>query len=174
MGLLEVMQKRRSVRSYTGEAVAEEDLKKILQAGLLSASSRAKRPWELIVVRKKESLKRLGDCRTLGSGVIPEAGTAVVVVGNERLSDVWIEDCSIVMANMHLMADYLGYGSVWIQGRNREAKDGRSTEEFVREIAGFPPEYRLCAILAVGRAKSRPPKNELDSLRTDKIHMERY
>ena len=34
MELLEVMQKRRSVRTYTGEVVSEEDVTCILQAGL--------------------------------------------------------------------------------------------------------------------------------------------
>ena len=41
MKLLEVMQKRRSVRTYTGEAVSEEDVTCILQAGLLSADRKS-------------------------------------------------------------------------------------------------------------------------------------
>ena len=53
MELLEVMQRRRSVRLYTKEEVPEEKLNQILQAGLLSASGKGVRPWEFIVVRKK-------------------------------------------------------------------------------------------------------------------------
>ena len=47
MDLLELMKKRRSIRSYTSEDISEENLDKILSAGLLSASGRAIRPWEL-------------------------------------------------------------------------------------------------------------------------------
>ena len=61
MELLEIMKNRRSVRAYTGETVAEETLLKILKAGLLSASGRAVRPWELITVRDKETLKEKVD-----------------------------------------------------------------------------------------------------------------
>ena len=40
MDLLEIMQNRRSVRKYTGKPVSEENLKMILQAGLLSPAGR--------------------------------------------------------------------------------------------------------------------------------------
>ena len=50
MELIEIMKNRRSVRQYTQEAIPEEKLEKILQAGLLSASGRARRPWELITL----------------------------------------------------------------------------------------------------------------------------
>ena len=50
MELLELMRTRRSVRSYKDDAVSEEDITKILQAGMLSASGKAIRPWDFIVV----------------------------------------------------------------------------------------------------------------------------
>ncbi|MBR5488837.1 MAG: nitroreductase family protein, partial [Firmicutes bacterium] len=59
MELLELMRRRRSVRHYTGEAVPEDKLKMVLQAGLLSPSGKGARPWEFIVVRNKETLAKL-------------------------------------------------------------------------------------------------------------------
>ena len=56
MNLLEIMQKRHSIRKYTEEAIPEESLRTVVQAGLLSASSRSIRPWELIVVRDRDTL----------------------------------------------------------------------------------------------------------------------
>ena len=146
MELLEVMQKRRSVRTYTGESVAEKDITSILQAGLLSASGKAIRPWEFIVVRNKETLRNMSQCRVAGSKMLEAADCAVVVLGDEEKSDVWVEDCSVAMANMHLMADSLGVGSCWIQGRLREAPGGRTTEAYLRELLEFPENYRLEAI----------------------------
>ena len=115
MKLLEMMQNRRSVRTYTGEPISEEQLTAILQAGLLSASGKAIYPWELITVQNKETLKQMSECRGASSKMLAGAEAAIVVVANEDLSDVWIEDCSIVMTNMHLMADSLGLGSCWLQ-----------------------------------------------------------
>ena len=78
--------------------------------------------------------------------MLKEAQCAIVVIGDETEQDVWIEDCSVAMANMHLMASSLGIGSCWVQGRLRNA-DEKTTEEFVRERLGFPENYRLEAIL---------------------------
>ena len=119
MNLLEIMQKRHSIRKYTEEAIPEESLRTVVQAGLLSASSRSIRPWELIVVRDRDTLKKMSDCRVGAAKMLAGASAAIVVIVNPGISDVWIEDCSIVMSNMHLMADSLGLGSGWIPGRPR-------------------------------------------------------
>ncbi len=174
MELLEVMQKRRSVRTYTGEAVSEEDVTCILQAGLLSASGKAIRPWEFIVVRNKETLKSMSRCRVAGSQMLEAADCAVVVLGDEEKSDVWVEDCSVAMANMHLMADSLGVGSCWIQGRLREAPGGRTTEAYLRELLEFPENYRLEAILSLGMPQNHPGAYELGDLLEGKVHRERF
>jgi len=57
--LLQTMLNRRSVRKYTGEPIPEDKLKLILQAGLASATSKNRKPWEFVVVQKKETLKSL-------------------------------------------------------------------------------------------------------------------
>ena len=150
MELLELMRTRRSVRSYKAEAVAEKDITKIVQAGMLSASGKAIRPWEFIVVSDKEILRNMAGCRAGSVKMLKEASHAIVVVGNSDASDVWVEDCSAVMSNMHLMAHALGLGSCWVQGRLRKADDGRDTDEFVRDILGYPENYKLLAILTVG------------------------
>ena len=46
MSLLEMLQKRHSIRKYTDADISDQDLQTILQAGLLSASGRAVRPSE--------------------------------------------------------------------------------------------------------------------------------
>lgn len=172
MELLEVMQRRRSVRMYTKETVPEEILQKILQAGLLSASGKSVRPWEFIVVRDKEMLKAMVESRAAGAKMLATADCAVVVLGDEEKSDVWTEDCCIAMANMHLMADYLGVGSCWIQGRGREAADGRSTEAYLRELLKFPENFRLEAILSLGMPRQHPEMRTLEELPVEKIHRE--
>ena len=174
MELLQILQNRKSIRKYTDEAIPEESLKKVLQAGLLSASSRSICPWEFIVVRDKETLVKMADCRIGAAEMLKNAACAVVVVGNEAKSDVWIEDCSIAMANMHLMADALGLGSCWIQGRLRQTKDGISTEEFLRNILHFGEEYRLEAILSLGMIENHPKGYQLDELKQEKIHWNQF
>lgn len=77
MDLLEVMRNRRSVRTYTGEAVPEEKIEQILKAGLLSASGKNLKPWEFIVVHDKEVLAKLTKSRAAGAAMIEHADCAV-------------------------------------------------------------------------------------------------
>lgn len=174
MELLELMRTRRSIRSYKDEKVSEEDITKIVQAGLLSASGKAIRPWEFIVVTDKDVLLKMADCRAGSVKMLKEAPCAIVVVGNEEASDVWTEDCSAAMSNMHLMAHALGLGSCWVQGRLRKAEDGRDTEAFVRDILGYPENYKLQAILTVGVPNEEKAPYELDKLPMEKVHKEKF
>lgn len=173
--MMDVFLNRRSIRSYTGEPVPMEKLNQIIMAGLSSASSRSIRPWDLIVVRDKNMLINLSGCRLKGSSrMLAGADAAIVVVGDEERSDVWIEDCSVVMANMHLMASALGVGSCWIQGRDREAIDGETTEDFLRRILQFPAECRLEAILSLGMPDEELPGRAPESLPFNKVHINKY
>lgn len=173
--MLDIFLNRHSVRSYSGEKVPMEKLNQIIMAGLSSASGRAVRPWELIVVRDRDKLIDMSGCRLKGSSrMLAGADAAIVVLGDEESSDVWIEDCSIVMANMHLMASALGVGSCWIQGRGREAIDGGSTEDFLRRILQFPSECRLEAILSLGMPDEELPPRSPESLRFEKVHINKY
>lgn len=174
MELLEIMRRRRSVRTYTTEAVSHEQIKQILQAGLLSASGRTKRPWEFIVVQDKAALNQLAECRVGSAQMLKQAAAAIAVIGDSRKSDTWIEDCSIAMSNMHLMADSLGLGSCWIQGRMRTAADGNSTDQYVRTILGFPKQYQLEAILSIGIPVRHPEGQQLEQLPMEKIHYEKF
>ena len=106
--------------------------------------------------------------------MIEHADCAIVVVGDTEKSDVWTEDCSAAMANMHLMADCLGIGSCWVQGRLREAADGRTTEAFIRDLLGIPDKYGVAAMLSLGMAKEHPAAYSLDELPMEKVHREKF
>lgn len=174
MELLELMQQRHSIRRYTDERICPENLEKILRAGMLSASGRNRRPWEFIVVREKKVLEQMSVSRTAGAQMLAGADTAIAVIADTEKTDTWIEDCSIVMANMHLMACSLGIGSCWIQGRMREAKNGQSTEDFLRALLHYPDNYKLQAILSLGMPDEQKAPAEIEMLPTEKIHWEQY
>ena len=174
MNFMDVLQHRRSIRQYTGEKISEETLQHILQAGMLSASSRSIRPWEFVVVQDQEMLHKMSECREGAAKMLAGAAAAIVVLADSGRSDVWIEDCSIVMSNMHLMADALGLGSCWIQGRLRNAANGQTTEEYLRDLLKFPDHFSLEAILSLGMPAVHPAKRELSDLPTGKVHYEKY
>ena len=157
MEFLDVLKKRRSIRQYTGEEISKEQLQMVLNAGLLSPSSRSIRPWELIVVQNKDTLKEMSECRIGSAKMLANASAAIVVV-----------------ANTDLMADSLGLGSCWIQGRLREASDGQTTEDYLRRILGYPKEIHLEAILSLGIPAVHPEGHSLTDIPENKIHYEKY
>ena len=50
MEAFEAIQKRRSVRKFTGEIIPREHLEKIVDAGRLAATGSNRQPWDFIVV----------------------------------------------------------------------------------------------------------------------------
>lgn len=126
--VLDAMARRRSLRRYSGEPIPQALLDRILEAGLRSASGRSRRPWELIVVHDRAMLDDLAECREQGAAMLAGADAAIVVVADPTLADTWVEDCSIVMANMQLEAAASGVGSCWIQDAfARRPMDARPT-----------------------------------------------
>ena len=151
-----------------------EKLNAVIEAGLSAPSSRGRRPWELIVIRDRQILISLSGSRMGSARMLAGADAAIVVLGDEDLSDVWVEDCSIVMANMHLMAHAQGLGSCWIQGRNRQGEDGRTSDACAKELLGYPDNFELLAFLAIGVPDEEKPAYKIEDLHLEKLHIEEF
>lgn len=174
MELFESMQKRRSVRSYTGEPIDEATLDKLLSAGGLAPTSRNKKPCELITVRSKETLALLAKAKAAGSAMLADAAAAIVVIADSEKSDVWIEDAAIMLTYLHLAATDLGLGSCWVQCRNRKTAQDGDSEDYVKQVLSVPARYRIVGILSLGWAKEMPAPHPIGEIEREKLHFERY
>lgn len=163
MDLLSVMVRRRSIRKYTKEKIQEKDIEKILKAALLSASGRNLQAWNLVVLEKEEDLLHLSKCREGSATMLAGASHAIVVLGFPEISDTWIEDSSIAITNMQLMASELGIGSCWVQVRNRKTSESLSTEDYIKEYLALPTGTSVEAILSLGLPEQEVPAKDLES-----------
>lgn len=173
MELLDMLKQRRSVRTYADTPIPQETLDTILKAGLFAPSGRNRCPWDFILVQNKATLEAMSRCRDAGSTMLSGAAAAIVVIGDPEKADTWTEDCSIAMAYMHLMADHLGIGSCWIQGRMRTVGK-ETTEEYLRRLLHFPDTYRLEAILSLGYPNPHPEARTEKDLPEEKVHVEQF
>ncbi len=57
---IKVIQDRRSVRNFTGEPIADQDLDMILEAARLAPSGENAQPWRFIVVKDELMRKKMG------------------------------------------------------------------------------------------------------------------
>ena len=94
--------KRRSIRKYTPELLSSDETKLILEAALLSPTSKNKHSWDFIAVEDKQILKALSLCKPHSATFIADAAMAVVIAANPLLSNACVEDASIAAINMQM------------------------------------------------------------------------
>lgn len=169
MELIDVMLKRRSTRKFNDEPVTKDELDKILQAALLAPTSMNRKPCNFMVIERKETLTDLANSKDHGAGLIDGADKAIVVVADTMIADTWIEDSSIALTYMHLMATELGLGSCWVQIHLR-SKNGKDSEEIVRDILKIDDHYRVVGIMALGHSDDIPPAHEPADVDKNKVH----
>lgn len=174
MEITEAFEKRSSVRKFSAEQISEEKLDKIISAGLSSPSGRNLWPSELVLIREKETIRKISPCKHGSEKLLESASCLIAVLGDESRSDTWIEDAAIVMSNLHLAAAGEGVGSCWVQCRGRKAADGSDSEDYVRSVLAVPANIRVLAILAMGIPAQAPVKREISGIRREKLHFEKY
>ena len=172
--LHQLLIERHSIRRYTDQPVNAEDVSLILQAALLSPSSKSKRPWQFIVVENRDTLQQLAQCKDFGTKPIATAAFGVVVAVDPSESDCFVEDASIAAAFMQLQATALGLGACWIQVRNRFTADGNSAEDIIRETLGIPEYLTIECIVTVGHKDEQRRPVDPDKLLWEKVHIERW
>lgn len=170
----ELLKNRRSIRKYTEELLSSDDVKLILQAGLMSPSSKRTNGWEFVVVEDKEILKQLSQCKDFGAKLIAGASLAIIVLADPLKSDVWIEDASIASILMQLQAEDLGLGSCWVQIRERFGADEKPADEYVRELLDIPLQMQVLSIIAIGKKDEVKKPFDEEKLQWEKVHIGKW
>lgn len=170
MELIQIMKNRRSVRKYTGGKIPEDKLNLILQAGLLAPSSKNIRPVEFVVVEDNNALEKLSKSKPAGAGMLSGASCAVVVIGDTRKADAWVEDCSLAMGYMLLMAENLGIAACWVQERLRKTLLQKDSGAYIKEFLAIPDYYEVEAILSLGIPQKTEVPRAWNETEQGKIH----
>lgn len=171
MDLHQLLLERHSIRRYTEQAIDPEDVKTILEAGLLAPSSKSARSWQFVVVEDRAMLERLSQCKPAYAASVKDARLAVVVCSSPEKSEAYIEDATVAAIFMHLQAAALGIGSCWVQVRGRESADGEPSENVVRDALGIPYDMVVECIMTFGySAETRKPVDP-SKLLWEKVHI---
>ena len=112
----------------------------------------------------------LAQCKEHGAGPLTTAPLALVLTADADKADTWIEDSSIAISFMMLMAEEQEIGSCWCQIHLRSSAEGKDAEETVCNILGIDSHMRIVGILALGIPEKRNPAHALDELNWDKVH----
>ncbi len=167
----ELLINRRSIRRYTDQPVDAEAVRLIMEAALMSPSSKSVRPWEFVVVEDKEMLAKLANCKPRYATSIASAPLAIVVTADITKSDAWIEDASIAAMLMQLQAADLGLGSCWVEVRDRYGDDGEPAEDVVRQALNIPDQMGILCIISIGYKNEDRRPIDTAKLLWEKVHI---
>ncbi len=138
MEVFEAVRTVLAVRAYQDKAVPPEAVRRIVEAGRLTASSINGQPWHFIVVENRATLRQLGALARTGP-YIAQAALAIVVAIEK--SAYAVSDASRAIQSMVLTAWSEGIGSNWV---------GFSGLAQVNPLLGIPPEIEVLAIVPLG------------------------
>lgn len=169
--MLNMLRQRRSIRKFLPKQVEPDKWDVLKEALLRSPTSRNRKSWEFIFVDDPDLLTQLARAKQSGSSFLKGAPLAVVILGNEQKSDVWIEDCAIAAIILQLAAVSIGLGSCWVQIRKREHDDDTSAEAYVQRFLKIPSHLKVECIIGIGYADESRPGVTKEQLDAEKIHI---
>ena len=114
--MIEAIESRRSIRKYIGnKPVTKEQLNKLLEAAMLAPSACNSRPWEFIVVTKREILDEIVRVHPYAK-MCGTAAAAIIVVALPKTGmpeGYFPQDCGAATENILLEAASMGLGTCW-------------------------------------------------------------
>jgi nitroreductase len=167
--MLDLLYSRRSIRKYTSQLIEPEKIEQLIEAALLAPTSMNREAWEFVVVTDKEALKKLSIAKPGSASMLAEAPLAIVVAGNPKDSDAWIEDCSIAAIIIQLEARDLGLGSCWVHLRGRNYNQELSSSEYVKELLHLPQHLEIECIISIGYPAESKKKKDKSKLSFHKV-----
>ena len=154
MDFWEVIEKRHSVRKYSDKPVDREILDAIVRVAQTAPSSRNSKSSAFMIVEDKDTLVALSQMRDYGSTLLAGAQAAIVVMGDESKTDLWVDNCAISATFVQLAVTAMDLASCWVHcnGRTRVhgEQNGALAEDYVRDLLGVKDGYRIYCVIAIG------------------------
>lgn len=155
---LDTIKTRRSIRKYKSDAIPEEILNKIIEAGSYAPSGMGRQPVIILAVTNKELRDRLSklNADVMHSTNDPFYGAPVVlVVLADKNAPTHVYDGSLVMENLMLAAHDLGIGSCWIH-RAKEVFEREEGKEILKSL-GIEGDYEGIGNCILGYVDGEEP-----------------
>ena len=166
--VIENIKTRVSVRQFTGEKIAETQIRTLLECAMSAPSAINRQPWAFVVITDDALLAKLGEALPFsrcGNG----AACAFVMCGDltkaleGEAQNFWVNDVSAATENLLLAAHAMGLGAVWtgVHPSMERAKE-------VQELLGLPEHIIPMCIVPVGVPAEQPAVK--DKFNRENIH----
>jgi nitroreductase len=135
------------IRQYTDEPVPDEIVDQLLELARWTGSSRNTQPWRFIVVRDRETLRKLASLRpNINWAAHAPVGIAIVLDGSNPMSESYDE--GRLTERLLTGATMLGYGGgvAWF-GEDEH-------QQAAKRALGIPQDRLARQIVMIGRPKT--------------------
>jgi nitroreductase len=148
---------RREVRDYLDKPISDQSLQIVLEAGRLAPSSKNSQPWHFIVVRDRETLKKLSELTPTGAHISNAPMAIAILMDAAKLPEI---DGARAAQNMVLVAWELGIGSCWVTN---------FYEDGVKDLLQAPQRMKLVTVMPFGypaelKTKRKKARKSLDEI----------
>jgi nitroreductase len=163
----DVVDRRRSIRTYKDIQIPDEHITLMLEAARLAPSTNNTQPWRYIVVKKPETIGLLSLVAG-GQKFIANAKAVIIALANKAASccpgnpSLWhVQDTMIATEHLVLAATALGYGSCWIA-----MLDSRNSQNLaaVKQALRIPDTADIVALVTLGVPDEIPPPRSTKEL----------
>lgn len=169
MDLFEAILTRRSIRKYTEDAIADDELRRILECAMNAPSACNEQPWQFMVFRDPANKALLAKTSPY-TGMAEKAAAVIVVCGDlslEKARGYWVQDCSVAIQNLLLAARGLGIGTVWCGVHPNQER-----VEYLKKTFQLPENVIPLGLICLGRPLQEFRK--ADRFNEDRIHWEKW
>lgn len=165
--MMEAIFNRKSVRKYKNIGISDEIIETLLKAAMQAPSAGNEQPWEFIILRNKETLRKITEFHTYAE-MLFNTDVAIVICGDlskEVFEGYWVQDCSAATENILIAAESMNLGAVWLGVYPMEDRVAA-----LKELLKLPESVIPLAIVPVGY-----PDEEIaamDRFNAERIHRE--
>jgi rfaE bifunctional protein nucleotidyltransferase chain/domain len=162
---------RRSVRNFRSRPVEQKEIAALLEAAMAAPSARRGYPAEFIVIRERETLRKIAALLPNGA-FLADAPLGIIICGDMSRAcggelSYMIQDCTACMENMLVGANAIGLASCWLGIHPRSERI-----EKLRELFKLPENIIPVAGAAIGEAMEKPTPRT--NYRPEQVHLEQW
>ena len=166
-----VILKRRSIRSFSEKMISEEELKTIVECGLYAPSAKNKQDWHFTVITNKERIDEINKFAIEGMdkiGIEREEGyhifyhAPIVIVLSSKIGGYSRVNAGCVIENMAIAAESMGIGSCII-GETRymyHQQNKADIDRLLKIPENFDHDISICFGYPKEKAPDPKPRRE--------------
>lgn len=140
-----------------------EVIKKVLEAGRLSPSSKNTQPWHFVAIRDKGKLARISALTPTGKHIEKANFAIAVFMDHAKLPEV---DGTRAMQNLMLCAWDFGVSSCWV---------ANFEEDRVKDLLRVPREMKLLTVVPFGYpTEARTRRKKVRKAFAEVVHWEEF